>query len=232
MAIIQYGGGVVAMRGSIAGTTFQTNTSGPINRARSAPRRRTTSAQATIQTRTASLLVAWRNLSATYQTAWSDYAVANPRTDKYGTSKQNTGNNAFNTINSNLILCGSAALDLPPTPTLPPPVTETTLTPVGAELLIMADVPGADADTYLAYYITPPRLSAATLPRNALRQLLVIPYPGSGDIDYASEWSTLFALLFPPSTPCLMYLSLLVYTINAATGLVSTGLSTSARWVA
>lgn len=221
------------MRGSIAGTTFQNTSSGPINRARSAPRRRTTSAQAVIQSRTAGLLVEWRNLSAGYQAEWSAYALANPRTDKYGTQKLNTGNNAFNSINSNLIICGSATLELPPDPpTLPPPVVELILTLVGVELLISADVVGADANTYLAYYITPPRLSASTLPRNALRQLQVIAYPGNGDIDYAADWSTRFGMSFPPSSPCLMYLSLLAYTIQNATGLVSTGLTASARWQA
>lgn len=230
MARVQYGGGVTAFRGSIAGTTFQTTTAGPINRVRSAPRKRTTVKQAAIQSQSFSLLVAWRNLIIDQQAAWNAYALANPRQDKYGTEKLNSGFNAFCTLNANRVLCGNAPLTDPPDPESPPGITliefAAIADEIGLDIVPDADKPG----TFAAIYLTPPRITAASLPRSALRLVAVEPCEEASHYELTPAWEATFGLTLPPSTPAAFYLSLFTYLINSDTGLITPGRSSSWKW--
>lgn len=75
MALVKFGGGVVDMRGSIAGTTFSKNRSGQYARARTKPVNPKTTRQVNIRAVIAYLTDRWsQTLTALQRAAWNLYA--------------------------------------------------------------------------------------------------------------------------------------------------------------
>lgn len=96
MALIQFGGGITAMSGSIGGTTFARNRSGAYSRARTKPVNPNTAAQVKCRSVVSYLTEYWyTDLSPAQRTAWGVYASNVAMKNKLGQSISLSGFNHF-----------------------------------------------------------------------------------------------------------------------------------------
>lgn len=96
MALIKYGGGIVQMSGSIAGSTHARNRFGNYMRARTKPVNPRSARQTTVRNLLNFLVEEWKDsLSAAQRTAWGSYASAVSWTNRLGETVSLTGFNHF-----------------------------------------------------------------------------------------------------------------------------------------
>ena len=101
MALVKYGGGVVQMAGSIAGTTFARNRYGNYARARTKPVNPNSAGQVAVRAAMAFLTDRWSaTLTIPQRTAWNLYAANVVMTNRLGESINLSGFNHY--IRSNL----------------------------------------------------------------------------------------------------------------------------------
>lgn len=122
MALVLYGGGVEAIRGSIGGTVFSRNRFGNYIRARTTPVNPQSTRQNVIRAAIMFLAPYWSGtLTQLQRDAWEVYAAAITRTNKLGGQIKLTGYNMFIRSNSirmqsadSIIAAGPTVLTLPP----------------------------------------------------------------------------------------------------------------------
>jgi hypothetical protein len=96
MALLKYGGGIVAMSGSIAGNTFARNRYGNYSRARTKPVNPKSQLQSSRRLALSYLAEYWHETLTTAQrTAWATYANAISMKNRLGESIKLTGFNMF-----------------------------------------------------------------------------------------------------------------------------------------
>ena len=101
MASVKFGGGIVAMSGSIAGNVFSHNSFGAYVRARTTPINPRTANQNAVRASIAFLAAFWsETLTAAQRTAWNQYAAAVAMTNRLGESVFLSGYNHFLRSNS------------------------------------------------------------------------------------------------------------------------------------
>lgn len=101
MALIKFGGGIVQMAGSIAGTTFARNRYGNYARARTKPTNPNTAGQVAVRAALSALTVRWSTtLTANQRTAWNLYGSNVVMQNRLGEAMNLSGFNHF--IRSNL----------------------------------------------------------------------------------------------------------------------------------
>ena len=105
--------------GSVGGSTFQKNASGYIVRQRPQLSKKSTLKQYSAHNKLQNWLANWNQLGGTNQMAWNVFAMANPKTNKFGQVKNITGANWFMSVNYMRTLLGLTVLDSPPTYTIP-----------------------------------------------------------------------------------------------------------------
>lgn len=102
MALVKFGGGVVQMAGSIAGTTFARNRGGNYARARTKPINPNSPLQVIVRANLALLTVQWSSvLTAAQRTAWNLYASSVIMQNRLGESINLSGFNHF--LRSNIV---------------------------------------------------------------------------------------------------------------------------------
>lgn len=122
MAIIKFGPTVVGARGTIAGTTFSANKSGPFARVWSRGANRKSELQSAHRGLLGNISSTWRDLTQAQRDDWIDYAddPAQELTNSLGETFFASGFNWFLRINLNLEAAGAARrVDAP---TFVPPV--------------------------------------------------------------------------------------------------------------
>jgi len=131
MALIKLGGGVIDIRGSMAGNTFSRNRFGAYVRARTKPVNPNTSRQQAVRNRMQALTTAWnQSLSDAQRTAWAQYAAAIPWLNALGEEQYLTGFNMFVRSNAAILQAGLTQVNAGPT-TLSLPETDPTFAVVG-----------------------------------------------------------------------------------------------------
>lgn len=121
MALIKFGGGIVDMRGSIAGNTFARNRAGAYARARTKPVNPNTALQQAVRNNLQALVNAWSEvLTDANRIAWAQYAAAVPMTNRLGEAMNLTGFNMFIRSNTALLQAGLAQVNDGPTTLLLP----------------------------------------------------------------------------------------------------------------
>ena len=122
MALVQYGGGILDMRGSIGGQTHAKNRSGPYIRARTTPVNPRSVRQNVIRAIIQLLAQAWSNiLTQAQRDGWEIYADNIVRTNKLGAQIKLTGFNHYIRSNSPILQALDLRVDAAPTIlTLPP----------------------------------------------------------------------------------------------------------------
>jgi len=112
MALIKYGGGIVQMSGSIAGTTHARNRYGNYVRARTKPVNPNTALQQLVRSVIAQLTTRWaQTLAAAQRTAWNLYADNVNMKNRLGEVVHLSGFNHYIRSNSILLRLGLALVD-------------------------------------------------------------------------------------------------------------------------
>jgi len=122
MALVQYGGGVLDMRGSIGGQTHSRNRYGNYTRARTTPVNPASQRQNKIRAAIQSLAQRWSNVvTAVQRAAWEVYGDSIVRTNALGQQIKLTGFNHYIRSNSIRLQSDQPVVDAGPTTlTLPP----------------------------------------------------------------------------------------------------------------
>ena len=116
MALVKFGGGVVGMSGSIAGTTFARNRSGSYARAKTKPINPNTTLQNLVRATFAMLSARWaQTLTEAQRTAWNLYASSVSMKNRLGESINLTGYNHYIRSNTFLKMRGETLVDAGPT---------------------------------------------------------------------------------------------------------------------
>jgi hypothetical protein len=128
MAKVFYGSQITDISGSVGGLTFQKNASGSILRLRPSLSQSLSQAQVEQNLLFSSAIAAYNALTQAQRVLWIAFAVAHPKVDIYGTSKQMTGQNWFVALYLNASAIGGTPLLVPPTYSLPSPPSPITST--------------------------------------------------------------------------------------------------------
>lgn len=125
MAIIQLGTTVTAVRGTIGGITYSTNTNGPYAKSHTQPTNPRTYRQQTIRNTLQYLANLWNLLPDTSRALWNDYATLDPEPtyNSLGQLLKLTGFNYFLRCNTRLIATQQPTLTNPGPTTRPDPAT-------------------------------------------------------------------------------------------------------------
>ena len=103
MALVKYGGGIIQMSGSIAGSTYARNRYGNYVRAKTKPVNPNTALQQAIRAAMSAITTRWaQTLTASQRTAWNLYASSVSMKNRLGEAINLTGFNHY--IRSNMIL--------------------------------------------------------------------------------------------------------------------------------
>lgn len=115
MALVKFGGGVIQMAGSIAGSTYARNRYGNYARARTKPVNPNTARQVAVRSIIALLVARWgQTLTAVQRTAWGLYAANIAMKNRLGESIYLTGFNHYIRSNTPRLQAGEAAVDAGP----------------------------------------------------------------------------------------------------------------------
>lgn len=117
MALVKYGGGIVQMSGSIAGTTHARNRFGNYARSRTKPVNPRSSRQMAARITIMYLAEQWREspMTDTIRTAWQTYANSVNWLNKLGETVTLTGFNMFMRSNAAMLRAGGAIVTAGPT---------------------------------------------------------------------------------------------------------------------
>lgn len=115
MALVQFGGGITKMSGSMAGNTYARNRSGNYVRARAIPINPNTAAQQRARNALAVLAERWaETLSVAQRVAWNLYASSVNMLNKLGETIKLSGYNHYMRSNSFLAQYGITLIDAGP----------------------------------------------------------------------------------------------------------------------
>jgi hypothetical protein len=180
------------MSGSIAGNVFSHNKGGQYVRQRTIPTNPNSTKQQQARSILQTLSAAWRGLSTANQTAWDNYAAANPALNALGATFLRSGHQAYVGLNARLLLAGVARVDTAPVAATPAELTTITPTltaPTGISI-VFAPTP-QPAGTRVIAWITLPgsagknpnlrqaRLVGATAAAAATPAVFVSPFPAA-----------------------------------------------------
>lgn len=221
MARVSYGGGVIAFRGSIAGSTFQRTIAGNIVRQRMNCARTITPMQSDIHAETYDLSVCWHALPEDAPPLWNTFAQTYGRTTKFGNTTLLSGYAMFLSVNSNRRLLGQTTLDYPPTFAIPTPLlTCYTYSDATANhnYFRFTLTPSPD---WICIYTTPPLPINTTSFRKFLRLTTLLEPGEDSGYDLITDWTAVHGLDLPPSAAAGFQNCVMAYTIKESSGLVS-----------
>lgn len=199
MARVQYGGGVTSFVGSIKGNTFQNNSSGTIVRGRPSIRRKATILQTTTHSLHIAMLAGWQALTPSQKSSWNDYALAWPKINKLGQTKQLTGQNWYESVNIKLIQIGASPVSVPATHTLPASPPAFTIDITDDDFIIHTDEGFNWTENAVNVWATLPTRKI-TLNVNQIRKLIQTQTTDpSGAITITAGWETATGLPWNPS---------------------------------
>lgn len=112
--------GVGALSGSLGGTTASHNKGGAYFRVRAIPTNPDTDAQLAQRARMATTSQQWAALTMAQRQSWESWAQQNPRIDALGSSFQLSGAQAYNALNTRILLDAGTVIDVPPIVSAPP----------------------------------------------------------------------------------------------------------------
>lgn len=112
MALVKFGGGIIEMRGAIAGTVFSRNSSGNYARAKTTPINPNSEFQQAVRAAVAFLTDRWaQTLTANQRAAWNLYAANVTILNRLGESINISGFNHYIRSNSSRKVGGQTVID-------------------------------------------------------------------------------------------------------------------------
>ncbi len=160
MATVKFGPTVIGLRGTIAGTTFSANGSGPYARAWSKGANPRSTPQSDQRGRLGSIAASWRDLTQVQRDDWIAYALlaAQDLVNSLGETYSASGFNWYVRINDHLELAGEARRVDAPTLTRPlAPIIEqpgTLLYKTGGSANTRVRITGASPNPAFNHYVT------------------------------------------------------------------------------
>jgi len=224
MALVEYGAGISALRGSIGGWTFHKNRAGNIVRLRSGTHKQTTPKQDAAIARHVDILSAWQELTGVQKVAWDSFANAHTKTDMWGDVRTLTGQNWFETVNLNRELVGNPRIATPPSYSLPIGNTNFSVTVDATQILITKNPPLNPADTGLIIRTTPPLSRSTTSLRSSLRLTYTNPSGPFTPFDIKNFWTATHGCFWPPSPVTSVFtIGIMLQLIRKTSGITSPG---------
>lgn len=200
MARVIYGPLVSSVKGSVGGTTFQSNASGEIIRKRPQVHKASTTKQTQAHARLQTLLSQWQTLTQAQRDAWYIYARTWPKVNKFGQSKNLTALNWFTSLNWWRTYLGSSIFTLPPVHTTPPapPAFEMIFSDTAIKILFTE--PYVFTENNIAIWCSlPTRRNTLTL--NQIRKLIyVITAAPASPLDITTYWEAATGISWAPAT--------------------------------
>ena len=199
MAIVEFGGTVTGLTGSVGGWTFQRTRAGNIVRTKPRPPISPTTEQTAAQAVFFGLIQSFQALTPGQKLAWDAFAVANPKVNRFGQSKQLTGQNWFTSINAARGRLALIQLSVPPALLLPPAITSFNLVVDAVKIEVSGITPNTPADTALFIYTTFPNTLTTNKQRSAFRFTQTVFNQPFGTINLTFLWGEVHNLLWPVS---------------------------------
>lgn len=199
------------MSGSVGANVYSHNKGGAYVRARKIPTNPTTSRQLQMRTILAQCSAAWKGLTSTNRSNWTNYAATKPQVDSLGQTFYLTGHQMFVAVNARRLYMGAAILTDPPTALDPAPLTSASVALAASGNATLTFAPALPTDSRIAIWQTVPtsgeadpnfaqaRLRTVTA-ANATSPVTFTTWPaptGSKTNFYLSVWST-YGLASPP----------------------------------
>ena len=225
MARITYGGIVTGLKGSIAGFTFQKNSSGEIVRSRPRGRKKKTAYQTTEQVKLISFLQSYSNLSLAHKTLWSSFAALWSKTNAFGQIKKLSAQNWYISINQNLQRISKPLLLTPPGHTLPTSPGAFFLIASFSDLLIRFLPIFNPTNVSILIWASPPISTISQSLQKKIRLISIKNTPPYSVIDIKTDWESYFNIKYPPSGNTDNFsIAVMITSIEQRTGLSSPGL--------
>lgn len=226
MAIVEFGAGITALKGSIQGWTFQQNRAGHIVRSRPRPTKNPTADQTTEQSQFVSLIQDFQQLTPGQKLTWDAFSINNPKTNRFGEEKILTGQNWFTTINNARARLALGQLSVPPANLLPEAITSFNLVVDATKIEIDTITPNNPTDTGIFIFSSFPTTQTTKLNRTALRETKIISSGPFGTVNLTSDWETTHRLSWPPGgiANCINVAIQLV-PVRVTTGITGPGLT-------
>lgn len=127
--LIQFSGiGIVAGSGKLNGTVMAKNKGGAYARVKITPVNPQTTAQQNTRNILSTWSQGWRGLTQTQRDGWNTAAASFPYVDRFGNSRQLSGQQLYVKLNSNLNYANAAGIDDAPAPVEIPALTTVSVT--------------------------------------------------------------------------------------------------------
>lgn len=229
MALIELALPVTSIKGSVGGVTFQQNRSGQIMRTRPKTHKSSSFKQQVSHQDHQRFLSDWQGLSFTNRQLWNDYADVWQKPDFFGTDKNLTGQNWFESINRNLDTVGSSPVFSPPAHILPENIVLFSLLATSTFIRITFFTFFNPPDNALFIRLTGPTRRVSDTIRSELR-FAGIFFPGPySNLDLTALWEQTFNMSWPPSAVFTGWrICVSLQTCNVVSGLISPALITCA----
>ena len=200
--------------GSKEGVTASRNRFGQYIRTRAIPVNPTSFAQGQVRARMAGNSAAWRLLTSAQRAGWGDLALMMIRTDSLGQSYALQGNQAYASINNNLLACGAAIAADAPAMATPVALASVTITLTAAAFSIAYTATPLPALTYLMVFASPQR-SAGRNFEGDFRLIKCGVAAGASPLVITAEYTAKFGV---PITGNKVFLSLVTMTKGFESG--------------
>lgn len=224
MALVEYGAGITAIRGSIGGWTFHKNRAGNIIRHRGGTYKNTTAKQDAAISKHADLLSAWQAITPAEKLSWDSFANAHTKTDMWGDVRTLTGQNWFEAVNFNRELVGNPRITSPPSYSLPIGNTNFSVTVSATQIIITKSPPTNPVDTGLIIRTTPPLSRSTTSVRRHLRLTTVRTTGPYTPFDIAPDWTNTHGCPWPTSVRAAFFnIAIMLQLVRKTSGITSPG---------
>jgi hypothetical protein len=216
---IKFGAIVVDGRGKIGGHVASKNRAGAYMRTKVTPVNPSSAAQVNVRARLSVISQAWRSLSQAERSAWDSAVSDYSKTDIFGDSKNPSGFNLFNKLNSNLLNVGEAQIDVPPAPVGVSVFDTFTLAAAeGAGTMVATVTPAVlPAGEQIIVRATSAQSAGKSFVKSEFRQTEVIDAVVGGSIDLAAAWEAKFGDIGPADSKIFVE----IIHVNEVTGQVS-----------
>ena len=179
--------------GSKEGITASRNRFGQYIRTRAIPVNPTSFAQGAVRARMALNSAAWRALTSAQRAGWADLGLSMVRTDSLGQSYTLQGNQAYASINNNLLAGGAAVVADAPALATPIALATVTITLTAIAFSIAYTATPLPALTYLMVFASPQR-SAGRNFEGDFRLMKVGAAAGASPLAILAEFTARFGV--------------------------------------
>ena len=204
MAKVQFGGGISAMSGKLAGQVYARNKGGAYARNWVKPTNPSTVAQQNQRNTLSLKSAAWRNLTDAERNSWKSWADDNPVLDRLGSSIVLTGAQAYTKININRDNASDGATQstTPSAPTFAADIIDTSGSidaDAGGGAVKIPLGAGAAENDIMFMFASRPVSAGVTNTNSQLRLVEVVTLSAAqitaSEVDIGTEYTTVFGAL-------------------------------------